>query len=188
MTVRTIEYLLNKFGAGKSPGSSEYVDLIDTLADDRNAVYFSSTAPEDTVANPLWFNTSTNILSVYSNSVWSTWSPDQNVASQTSWTGAVTLSQIDSLSTYIKKQLTGNTTVTVSSGVTNKTYSCTLELQQDATGSRTIILKGCRTAYGVPLTLTTTASAIDIIRLEWNGSNWTAFMGAAQISVPSSWV
>jgi hypothetical protein len=65
MTVRTIEYLLNKFGAGKSPGSSEYVDLIDTLADDRNAVYFSGTAPEDTGANPLWFNTSTNVLSVY---------------------------------------------------------------------------------------------------------------------------
>ena len=65
MTVRTIEYLLNKFGAGKSPGSSEYVDLIDTLADDRNAVYFSATAPADTAANPLWFNTSTNVLSVY---------------------------------------------------------------------------------------------------------------------------
>ena len=65
MTVRTIEYLLNKFGAGNSPGSSEYVDLIDTLADDRNAVYFSATAPADTEANPLWFNTSTNVLSVY---------------------------------------------------------------------------------------------------------------------------
>jgi hypothetical protein len=65
MTVRTIEYLLTKFGAGKSPGSSEYVDLIDTLADDRNAVYFSATAPSDTEANPLWFNTTTNVLSVY---------------------------------------------------------------------------------------------------------------------------
>jgi hypothetical protein len=65
VTVRTIEYLLNKFGAGRSPGSSEYVDLIDTLADDRNAVFFSATAPEDTAANPLWFNTSTDVLSVY---------------------------------------------------------------------------------------------------------------------------
>jgi hypothetical protein len=65
MTVRTIEYLLNKFGAGRSPGSSEYVDLIDTLADDRNAVYFSANAPADVEANPLWFNTTTNVLSVY---------------------------------------------------------------------------------------------------------------------------
>ena len=65
MAVLTIEDLLIKFGAGKSPRSQDYLDLIDTLADDRNAVYFSGTAPEDTAANPLWFNTSTNVLSVY---------------------------------------------------------------------------------------------------------------------------
>ena len=65
MAVLTIQNLLLKFGAGKSPRSADYVDLIDTLADDRNAVYFSGTAPEDTGANPLWFNTSTNVLSVY---------------------------------------------------------------------------------------------------------------------------
>lgn len=326
MAVLSIETLLVKFGVGKSPRSQDYIDLIDTLADDRNAVYFSETAPADTAANPLWFDTSTNVLSVYSNEAWSNidlslkaplasptltgtptaptatagtnttqvattefvgtavsnlvdaapaaldtlnelaaalgddvnfattvttslsdkasltsantftggvqqittastatvglivkgaasqtanlqqwqnsagtvlakvdsagyiWSPDQDVASQTSWTGAVTLSQTDSLKTYIKKQLTGNTTVTVSDGVAGKTYSCTLELQQDATGSRSIILKGCRTADGVALVLTTTASATDIVRLEWNGTYWTAFMGAAQISVPSTWV
>ena len=71
MTIRTIEYLLNRFGSGKSPGSADYVDLVDTLADDRNAVYFFGTAPEDTGANPLWFNTSTNVLSVY-NGEWVT--------------------------------------------------------------------------------------------------------------------
>lgn len=65
MTIRTIEYLLGRFGSGKYPGSADYVDLIDSLADDRNAVYFSGTAPSDTGANPLWFNTSTNVLSVY---------------------------------------------------------------------------------------------------------------------------
>jgi hypothetical protein len=65
MAVLSIQNLLVKFGAGKSPRSQDYLDLIDTLADDRNAVYFSSTAPEDTAANPLWFNTSTNVLSVY---------------------------------------------------------------------------------------------------------------------------
>ncbi len=70
MTIRTIEYLLGKFGSGKSPGSADYVDLIDTLADDRNAVYFSSTAPADTGANPLWFNTTTSVLSIYHNGSW----------------------------------------------------------------------------------------------------------------------
>ena len=84
MTVRTIEYLLDKFGAGKSPGSSEYVDLIDTLADDRNAVYFSGTAPEDTEANPLWFNTTTNVLSVYDGE----WFTAAGAAGATGATGA----------------------------------------------------------------------------------------------------
>lgn len=70
MTIRTIEYLLNRFGSGKSPRSADYVDLIDTLADDRNAVYFSATAPADTSANPLWFNTTTSVLSIYHNGSW----------------------------------------------------------------------------------------------------------------------
>jgi hypothetical protein len=65
MAVISIQNLLIKFGAGKGPRSQDYIDLIDTLADDRNAVYFSATEPEDTSANPLWFNTSTNVLSVY---------------------------------------------------------------------------------------------------------------------------
>jgi hypothetical protein len=65
MAVLSIQDLLVKFGSGKSPRSADYVDLIDSLADDRNAVYFSATAPADTEANPLWFNTSTNVLSIY---------------------------------------------------------------------------------------------------------------------------
>ena len=65
MAVISIQNLLIKFGAGKGPRSQDYIDLIETLADDRNAVYFSATEPEDTSANPLWFNTSTNVLSVY---------------------------------------------------------------------------------------------------------------------------
>jgi hypothetical protein len=65
MAVLSIQDLLVKFGSGKSPRSADYVDLIDSLADDRNAVYFSATAPADTTANPLWFNTTSNVLSVY---------------------------------------------------------------------------------------------------------------------------
>ena len=112
----------------------------------------------------------------------------QTVTTQSSWTGAVSLTQTDTMGTYLFKQLTGNTTVTLAAGITGQTYSCTLELQQDTTGSRTIILKGARTSYGVALVLTTTASAIDIIRLEWNGTYWTAFMSAPQVSVPAAWV
>jgi hypothetical protein len=72
MAVLSIENLLVKFGAGKSPRSQDYLDLIDTLADDRNAVYFSATAPADTAANPLWFNTTTNVLGVYDSGEWIT--------------------------------------------------------------------------------------------------------------------
>jgi hypothetical protein len=72
MAVLSIQNLLLKFGAGKSPKSQDYLDLIDTLADDRNAVYFSATAPADTEANPLWFNTGTQVLSVYDDGEWIT--------------------------------------------------------------------------------------------------------------------
>lgn len=67
MAIRTIQQLLDKFGPGDSPRSSDYIDLIETLADDRNAIYFSATAPEDTAANPVWFDTSTNTLNLYNN-------------------------------------------------------------------------------------------------------------------------
>jgi hypothetical protein len=72
MAVLSIQNLLLKFGAGKSPRSADYIDLIDTLADDRNAVYFSSTAPTDTEANRIWFNTDTQILSIYDDGGWVT--------------------------------------------------------------------------------------------------------------------
>jgi hypothetical protein len=70
MAIRTIQQLLDKFGPGDSPRSADYVDLIETLADDRNAVYFSVTAPEDTAANPLWFDTANGSLFVYSGTAW----------------------------------------------------------------------------------------------------------------------
>lgn len=70
MAVVGIENLLINFGPKKSPRSSDYIDLIDTLADDRNAVYFSETAPVDVEANKVWFNTSSQILSIYDNGGW----------------------------------------------------------------------------------------------------------------------
>lgn len=109
------------------------------------------------------------------------------VATQGTWTGAVSLTQADTMGSYLRKQLTGNTTVTIASGVSGQAYNCTLELQQDATGSRTIILSGTRTAFGVAFTLSTAANAIDVIRLEWNGTFWTAYMAAQAIAVPTGW-
>ena len=72
MAVLTIAQVKAKFGSGGAPRSADYVNLIETLADDRNAVYFDSIEPADTDANQLWFNTSNNELSVYSNAQWNT--------------------------------------------------------------------------------------------------------------------
>lgn len=70
MTVQTIAYLKEQFGPTDRPGSQDYIDLIDTLADDRNAVYISATEPADVAANPMWFDTTDGSLKVYSNSQW----------------------------------------------------------------------------------------------------------------------
>jgi hypothetical protein len=79
MAVLTIQNLLLKFGAGKSPRSADYLDLIDTLADDRNAVYFSATAPIDTEANRIWFNTTEQTINVYDNGGWVTAGGSQGI-------------------------------------------------------------------------------------------------------------
>lgn len=88
MAVLTIQNLLLKFGAGKSPRSADYLDLIDTLADDRNAVYFSATAPEDTEANRIWFNTANQTLNIYDDGDWVTAGGAQGIQGETGATGA----------------------------------------------------------------------------------------------------
>lgn len=70
MTVKTISYLKDQFGPTDRPGSQDYIDLIDTLADDRNAVYISATEPTDVDANPMWFDTTDGSLKIYSSSQW----------------------------------------------------------------------------------------------------------------------
>ena len=89
MAIRTIEQLIQKFGPGDSPRSSDYVDLIETLADDRNAVYFSNTAPEDTEANRIWFDTQTEVLFIYSNGDWLGVGGEQGVAGDSAYQIAV---------------------------------------------------------------------------------------------------
>lgn len=81
MAIRTIPQLVDKFGPGDSPRSADYVDLIETLADDRNAVYFSDIEPEDTSANPVWFDQSTSDLKIYFDGSWITLTlPNQSAA------------------------------------------------------------------------------------------------------------
>jgi len=88
MSAIPIEELKSKFSAGKYPKESDYQDLIDVLADDRNAVFFSPVEPEDTGANPLWFDTESNIFYIYSEE-WIALSSPEGVAGASAYEVAV---------------------------------------------------------------------------------------------------
>jgi len=102
-------------------------------------------------------------------------------------TGAVSLTQLQTRSTYLKTRLTGNAVITPAVGIAGQAYSCTLEIQQDATGSRTVTLVNVGTSYGVTIPLSSAANAVDLIHLLWNGTVWRAFLAGTQLSVPASW-
>jgi hypothetical protein len=72
----------------------------------------------------------------------------------------------------IQATLTGNVTATIKAGIA-KGDQLYLELTQDATGSRTITWPSNFKKAGGTLVLTTTPNALDIIVMEWDGTNWT---------------
>lgn len=109
------------------------------------------------------------------------------VSARTDWSGAVSLAQAETRSKYLVRRLTGNTVLSLAAGETGKAYSCTLELVQDATGGRTLVVSGAVTPRGLTLPLSTIANAVDIIRLEWNGSRWAAYLGANELKIPTGW-
>lgn len=110
------------------------------------------------------------------------------VSPQVDWSGNVSLTQAETRSKYLVRRLTGNVVLSLAAGETGKAYSCTLELIQDATATaRNIIVSGAATPRGVAIPLTGTPSAVDIVRLEWNGSRWAAFLGANELKVPTGW-
>jgi hypothetical protein len=70
MAILTIEQLKELFAPGDRPGSSDFIDLIDTLADDRAAIHVGMTAPTDGFEIPLWFDDLDQILYVYDGTEW----------------------------------------------------------------------------------------------------------------------
>ena len=103
------------------------------------------------------------------------------VSSQVAWTGAVTLTA--PFTPGVRKiQLTGNTTLTVPVGISGQSYNIMLDITQDATGSRSLTINGVKWSYGVTPTLSTAASARDIITLWWSGSDWVGFVGAQGVA------
>lgn len=77
--------------------------------------------------------------------------------------------------------LTGNITVTLISGAfTGDTL--TLELTQDATGSRTVTWPSNFKKAGGTLTLSTSANAVDVIKMVWDSVSWVEVSRSLNVS------
>ena len=50
--------------------SDYFMNLIDTLADDRNVIHVGYSEPSDASAVPLWFNDSSRVLSIFDGNAW----------------------------------------------------------------------------------------------------------------------
>jgi hypothetical protein len=70
MPVVSIAELKAAFEPGQYLGSAYFMNLIDTLADDRAAVHIGSSEPEDAHAVPFWFNDWEGTLSVFNGVSW----------------------------------------------------------------------------------------------------------------------
>jgi len=94
-------------------------------------------------------------------------------------TGAITFNRANG--STITATLTGNITPTLTNGkALNDTL--TLKLTQDATGSRTVTWPSNFKKAGGALTLSTGVSAIDVIQMRWDGTNWVEVSRALNIS------
>lgn len=63
-----------------------------------------------------------------------------------------------------------------------------LVLRQDATGGRTLIVKGGPTPFSVPITLSTAANSRDLIHLMWDGVDWNVLVGGLSMGVAAGWM
>ena len=88
---------------------------------------------------------------------------------------------------FVHATLTGNVTVTLPAApVVGMTV--TLELKQDSTGGRTLTIKNAVASFGVAITLSTAANALDEVHCVWDGVRWKARVGGLSDSIPTSWV
>lgn len=96
----------------------------------------------------------------------------ETVSTNSAATGAVTLNLANG--NVFNVTMTGNVTFTFSGATSGKACSFGLYLSQDATGSRTVTWPTVKWAGGTAPTLTTTASATDVLVFESldGGTTW----------------
>lgn len=107
-------------------------------------------------------------------------SGDMQPSSTATWSGAVAISPVAPSTSRVT--LTSNVTLTVNPASSSTSFSVTLELTQDATGSRTLTTSGVKWPYGITPTLSTTGSSVDLIHLLWTGDCWVGLVGAMAIA------
>lgn len=79
----------------------------------------------------------------------------------------------------IRATLGGNVTLALPTPGSMVSFSISLVLKQDATGSRTLTFPaGTKSPYNILPTLSTAANSYDVIQLWWDGAQWWAFAGA----------
>lgn len=82
--------------------------------------------------------------------------------------------------------MTGNVTVALPASPMIG-HTITLELTQDATGSRILFIPGAVTAYGVRITPASAANALTEVMCLWDGVRWHARVSGLADSKPTGW-
>ena len=73
--------------------------------------------------------------------------------------------------------------LTLAAGATGVSYTHTLVLVQDSTGSRTMTWPtGVKWNKGTKPTLSTAASSIDLVHLLWTGAEWVGLTGGLALA------
>lgn len=83
--------------------------------------------------------------------------------------------------------LTGNLTVKLPA-VPMVGQTITLELKQDTTGGRRLKIENALASYGVSITISPNANALDEIMCFNDGVRWKARAAGLSDAIPTSWV
>lgn len=82
-------------------------------------------------------------------------------------------------------RLTGDVVLTLPS-LGDRVLTCSIYARQDATGGRTLTITGALASWAVPITLTPTANAHDLIHLiHYGPRGWVQLFGAQNMGIPA---
>ena len=101
--------------------------------------------------------------------------------------GPVSISRLQGRTSYIKWNLTGNVQVSLEDGFPDVYYIFVLEIVQKGSGNNQIVFENVRAANGRTPSISSELNAVDVLYVEWNGSEWTVFLGGLMLGIPAGW-